>query len=364
MSELHKQIKTVFHDGVTSDEKDVQVVFYDEYIEITEIADGKKHRWEYAKIEVEEAPIDGRKGLISCSDEKYARLYLEADDFKEVKRRIPRSKSKALRLTAGILVAMAAIIGLVFFLIPALAPVVLPHVPQSWDKKLGDYAARYFIDSSELCSSPEADAQLQKVAELLAQDDNEFELEFLVQRSEVVNAFALPGGKIVIFSELIKQAESQEELLGVLAHEAAHVHYRHGTERMLRHLMSALIIDTLTGGAGTVAYAGTQMHALKYGQAQELESDSHAIKELHRLNVEPTKMADFFQRMNEKAKTKNGDEGILAELEEYISSHPSDTARIDNIHTLSEKLKAGSGKFAAQKLWTDKEWRKIKQICN
>ena len=354
-----EQIHAAFHDGITSDEKQVVVNVHDDFLEIT--GADTNHIWVYGDIEIEERPSDGRIGSISSTNEPDARLYLPSAEFKKITSKIPRSKSKALRLSFWITAGIACIIAAVFFVIPALAPIVLPHMPKSWDEGLGEYASKYFVDESAQCNSLAGNLALNKIGSKLGVEDNDFKLNISVQRSEMINAFALPGGRVLVHSALIDDVKSQEELIGVLAHEAAHVHFRHGSERMLRSVMTTIVIDTLTGGAGSAVYLGSEYMMMNYGQDQESAADLWAVERLAKMNVEPSKMADFFTRMElEMAESEDGE--MLDKISEYVSTHPSNKKRAQDIEDLAIKLKGDD--FIAKQLLSDKEWQDIKQICN
>jgi Zn-dependent protease with chaperone function len=358
-----QQNYTIFYDGATSEQQSVQVNLRDGFLEIIKRATGEKISWNYPEIEIEEKPHDDRDGVISYSKTPHARLYLDAETFREIIRKIPKSKSKALRLSLMIFIAVFAIIGLVFFAIPALAPVLLPKIPTSWDKKLGDYAARYFIDKEKICTSAEGDAALKKIASAISADNFDYELKLYIQKDDMVNAFALPGGKIVIFSKLLDEIESQDELVGILAHEAAHVQLRHGTANMMRYILTSFVIDIFTGGGGTAIYLGYQFHNLKYSQELESEADAWAVAKLHNLQIDSTAFAALFSRMKQKKEAASAND-LKDNILEYLSTHPSDSKRIDGINMIAKELHKNGRAEKYRQILSIQEWQEIKQICN
>ena len=95
-----------------------------------------------------------------------------------------------------------------------------------------------FLARQEIINEGPAVAAVQEMTHRLTEaiPENPYTFEITVVKSDVVNAFALPGGYIVVFTGLMKKAESPEEVSGVLAHELNHVLQRHGLERIVKQL--------------------------------------------------------------------------------------------------------------------------------
>jgi predicted Zn-dependent protease len=155
--------------------------------------------------------------------------------------------------------------------------------------------------------------------------ENPYTFELTVVKSDVVNAFALPGGYIVVFTGLMKKADSPEEVAGVLAHELNHVLQRHGLERIVKQLGFVAVVSIVLGNpqgvGGIMKQLGVELMTLKFGRAQETEADVTGLQLLHRAKIDPAGMITFFQRLSEK------DDGRV----EWLSTHPMSSARADRL---------------------------------
>nr|MBI3612912.1 M48 family metallopeptidase [Nitrospirota bacterium] len=107
------------------------------------------------------------------------------------------------------------------------------RIPTEWEQPIGEAARSQFLAGQTVVKEGPAVAALQEITKRLADaaSGNPYKFEVTVVRSDIVNAFALPGGYVVVFTGLLKKAESPEEVAGVLAHELNHVLLRHGLER-------------------------------------------------------------------------------------------------------------------------------------
>src|SRR5690606_36535147 len=119
--------------------------------------------------------------------------------------------------------------------VPALAAHLAGSVPRSWEERLGERDAAELTAGAGPCRDPALDRAIGAMTAALARAagaaPGTFRLH--VVDDSLVNAFALPGGSIILFRGLIERAESPDELAGVLAHEMQHVLLRHSTQALL-----------------------------------------------------------------------------------------------------------------------------------
>jgi len=169
----------------------------------------------------------------------------------------------------------------------------------------------------------------------------------------MVNAFALPGGAIMVTDELIDLTRTPDELSAVIAHEAAHVEKRHVMQGVWRSFGFGVLLDAAVGG-GTGA--GQQLillmgsaSNLRYSRAAEAEADLGGQDLLAAQGLSSQGMAPFFKRLAVKS------EGKDAELvKELISDHP-DTLR----RAVASAARARPGAAA----FTPQEWTAVKAAC-
>jgi predicted Zn-dependent protease len=127
-----------------------------------------------------------------------------------------------------------------------------------------------------------------------------YSYEFVVVPAHEINAFALPGGLVVVFSGLIETLETPEELAAVLAHEIQHVEHRHGLKQHYKTLGSLALFTMLFGVAqdsGTLM--GAQIMSMKYGRAIETEADIGGARLLARAGVSPKVMVKMLRKLDE-----------------------------------------------------------------
>lgn len=221
---------------------------------------------------------------------------------------------------------LASVLGL-WFGSDLLVELAVDRIPIEWERKLGESAYHDFLARQEVMKEGPAVAAVTEMTHRLTDQipENPYTFEISVVKSDVVNAFALPGGYIVVFTGLMKKAESPEEVAGVLAHELNHVLQRHGLERIVKQLGFVAVLSIVLGNppglGGVLKQLGVELMTLKFGRAQETEADLTGLQLLYRAKIDPSGMITFFQRLSEK------DEGRV----EWLSTHPMSSARADRL---------------------------------
>ncbi|MBS0149907.1 MAG: M48 family metallopeptidase [Nitrospira sp.] len=243
----------------------------------------------------------------------------------------------------------AVILGL-WFGSDVLVELAVNRIPIEWEQKLGESAYREFLAGQDVMKEGIAVDAVKEMTQRLASQvpNNPYRFDVTVVRSDVVNAFALPGGYVVVFTGLMKKAESPEEVAGVLAHELNHVLRRHGLERIIKQLGFVAVVSIVLGNppglGGAMKQFGIELMTLKFGRAQETEADTTGLDLLYRAKIHPEGMITFFQRLTEK------DEGRV----EWLSTHPMSSARADHLKArLAEMPKQQSEPFSF-------EWTKVR----
>jgi Zn-dependent protease with chaperone function len=221
---------------------------------------------------------------------------------------------------------LATVLGL-WFGSDLLVELAVSRIPIEWEQKLGESAYRDFLTHQEVMKEGSAVAALGEMTQRLTEQipNNPYKFDVTVVKSDVINAFALPGGYVVVFTGLMKKAESGEEVAGVLSHELNHVLQRHGLERILKNLglltVVAIVLGDQQGLVGMMKQLGVELLTLKFGREQETEADVTGLQLLQRAKIDPSGMIRFFERLSEK------DQGRM----EWLSTHPMSTARADRL---------------------------------
>ena len=223
-------------------------------------------------------------------------------------------------------VILATVMGF-WFGSDLLVELAVSRIPVEWEEKLGESAYRDFLSHQEVMTEGPAVTALGEMTHRLTEQipNSPYKFEVTVVKSDVINAFALPGGYVVVFTGLMKKAESGEEVAGVLSHELNHVLQRHGLERIVKNLglmtVAAIIFGNHQGLVGMMKQLGVELFTLKFGREQETEADLTGLQLLQRAKIDPSGMIRFFERLSEK------DEGRM----EWLSTHPMSTARAERL---------------------------------
>lgn len=246
---------------------------------------------------------------------------------------------------------LVVVLGL-WFGSDALVELAVNRIPVEWEQKLGESAYREFLAGQDVTKDGLAVAAVKEMTQRLASHvpNNPYRFEVTVVKSDVVNAFALPGGYVVVFTGLMKKAESPEEVAGVLSHELNHVLQRHGLERIIKQLGFVAVVSIVLGNppglGGVMKQLGVELMTLKFGRTQETEADTTGLDLLYRAKINPEGMITFFQRLAEK------DEGRV----EWLSTHPMSSARADHLKArLAEMPKQKAEPFSF-------EWPKVREV--
>ncbi len=159
--------------------------------------------------------------------------------------------------------------------------------------------------------------------------------EVVVFKSDQVNAFALPGGKIGVYTGLLKAAQNADQLAAVVGHEIGHVLARHGSERVSQTLAAQGLLTAGGIVAGTeskrnqiilgLAGVGAQVGLLYYSRDQESESDLIGLDLMARAGFDPRQSVNLWQNM----KAASGG----AAPPEFLSTHPSNERRIRDLQS-------------------------------
>lgn len=234
------------------------------------------------------------------------------------------------------LVILVAIIGIVIaslsllkYGVPVAAKYVAMATPPEMEHDLGkqtldalDHEALGYFGASAL-----ADTKQKSITHALANLCNKtgncpkYQLNFRKSPKIGANAFALPGGYIVITDELVALAKNDDEITAVLAHELGHVKERHALRQTLQGTISGLIIIVITGDVSSIA-AGLPaiMLNMSYSRDLELDADAYALQSLKIACLPSKSFATILLRL-EKSHSD-------VSVPEMISSHPDTKVRV------------------------------------
>ena len=187
------------------------------------------------------------------------------------------------RSAVEFIIVILIIVGGILFLASSsawMARMAVHSVPLSVDKKIGQAGWVQMSLGKKQCTSIASKEFLEAIMHpLLAQIESDFEFEYAIVDNDSVNAFALPGGFLMINYGLIQKAESGEEIAGVMAHEISHATLRHSVELILRQLGRKVLIAFVLGfgDVSTLIDYGSALTELKYQRNQESAADDLSL---------------------------------------------------------------------------------------
>lgn len=167
-----------------------------------------------------------------------------------------------------------------------------------------------------------------------------FEWEVFILDSDVLNAFATPGGKVYVYKGLIKYLDNEAQLAGVVGHEIGHADARHSVKQMTKNQGLGIISDMIMGKNSSelmklVSVTATNLGGLAFSREDEYEADALGVKYLSHTDYDPLEVGGFFEKLINDKQTSG-------EAIEFLSTHPASDNRVANIH--AEWVKNGSKK--------------------
>jgi predicted Zn-dependent protease len=212
-------------------------------------------------------------------------------------------------------------------------------VSESQEVAMGKEADPQIVAQYGLYDDEELSVFIDNLGQALARKSHRPQLDytFRVLDSEIVNAFALPGGYVYVTRGILAHFNSEDELAGVLGHEIGHVVARHGAEQMSRQQLAGLglglgaaVLKDLEEFAEAAGF-GVQLLLLRYSRGQESESDRLGVEYSTRLGYDSHRMATFFQTL------KRMSEQSGQSLPSFMSTHPDPGDRETTVHALTEE---------------------------
>jgi beta-barrel assembly-enhancing protease len=317
------------------------------------------HRVEIASLRMREIGID-QSGLELAWDTAEGVRAVHVTDVDAV--RMMRSES-ALRSTPQMLalrssqqrqkagrtigwtalgaVILLPIVLLVVFLWQAdrIALAVAERIPVTQEVQLGEHAFNSMRGTLKLQESGAAHEAVQTLGARLTKRSR-YTYRFHVAKHDAINAFALPGGIIVVHTGLIEATRRPEELAGVLAHEIQHVEQRHSLQAAIKNLGLRALWLLVAGDAygSLLGQAAVELTTLTFSRSAESQADARAFDALVANGIDPGGMADFFSVLSEQ-------EGNTPA---FLSTHPAGTEREKILRNRQTEL--GQRQFAALQL--------------
>ena len=210
------------------------------------------------------------------------------------------------------------------FLVPWIASALAGRFPLSYEKTIGDQTFNAMKN--------DFDVDIKKttyINEFFTQMNvpSKYNVQIVVVKGDVVNAFALPGGRIVVYEKLINKLNSYPELAALLAHEFTHVENRHTIKTLFRQLGAKIFLSLVLGDAtavgGVIINNADDLQSLSYSRALEKEADENGARLLADRKINCDGFIRLFEVLKKEVKG--------TEPSEWVSSHPNLNKRIEKI---------------------------------
>jgi predicted Zn-dependent protease len=260
--------------------------------------------------------------------------------------RVEQSSSRHRRVVGGIV--WVFVLGL---LACQTAPITgrqqIMLVSSDEENRLGIEAYEKILQEEKVSHDPQLNALVQRVGARIAAVVNrpDFAWEFHVIDKDAANAFALPGGKVAVYTGILQYTQTETGLAVVLGHEVAHALARHGGERMSRSMIAQLGLTAVQTGLNTNNPTIVQGIALAYGvgvelpfdRGQESEADHIGLILMAKAGYDPRQAIPFWEQMSSANQSKGAPE--------FLSTHPSGDTRIKQLRQwMPEALQYYSGR--------------------
>lgn len=262
-------------------------------------------------------------------------------------------------------IATAALVSVIFayvYGVPLLARSLVNFVPPVWEQQMGDTVASQMETTLKesgdfaICdSNPNslANRALTRFGAAALGTGSPFALDIKVVRTDIANAFALPGGRVYFFSALLDRAATPDEFAGVLAHEIGHVVHRHAMEGLIASAGTGALVGFILGdmtGISIAAALGSTLIDTHFSREAESQADAYAAQVASRMDFQPAGLADLLNRVAE-------DDDFSKALA-LFSTHPLTEDRRLHMEALTRENPAG-----LEPAFTAEEWLAIKNMC-
>ena len=325
------EAEAVLYDGRTSRPIDAVVRIREQGV-LEVDADGERFLW---PLEDKDLQWERSRALLRLSFGHHPRKVLIvreaafirsfADHMQRAGRRGVYDRVLSLARGGPLLFFLGTVVVLVLgylYAIPWGAEHLTLLLPRSLDTRSGN--AVYDVMSDELDLDSARSTALQRFGDQL-QLSPHYTLQYHVVHDDQVNAFALPGGHIVVFTGILDKLERPEELAALLAHEATHVEDRHSMRMLVRQASSyvflSLLLGDVNGVVAVVAQNADNIRNLSYSRDLESKADLEGMQHLVANGVDPHGMVDLLKLLREEA--SDVPQGVS-----FLSSHPLTAQRI------------------------------------
>jgi beta-barrel assembly-enhancing protease len=232
-----------------------------------------------------------------------------------------------------IILVSSALISVYVFALPWIAEQAVLSLPMAYEVKFGDKVYDSLITNEKI------DKKKSKALTQFAQNidfETKYPLKFTVIDDDQVNAFALPGGHVVVYTEMLDKLQKPEQLVALLGHEVSHIKNKHSLKNMGREFSGKIFLGLIFGDAGGMLdFAFDKAHSiagLSYSRNMETEADLKGLEVMSHNKLDSQGMVGLMQIL-QKEEQKTG-----MSIPAYLSTHPMTKKRLANIQKAPQPI--------------------------
>jgi Zn-dependent protease with chaperone function len=261
-----------------------------------------------------------------------------------------------LTLSGWILVVSAGLLTvlMMFFTIGAdwLSGSLARLIPVSAEAQIGQTFFEQTLSHSPINRDSATVAVLDKCARTVEGFSNgrAYSFRVVIVEDSIKNAFALPGGYIVVYRGILDMMDNQDELFGLLSHESGHVYLQHGFKRIIRSALIGISVAVIFGDVGGISAIlldnSQSLLNLAHDRGEESAADNFGFEVLTKKGADTFGIVTLFEKLD----NADGDAQLLS----FLSTHPETRARVT-------ELRKKQPRHSSKKFLSDAEWRQLKQ---
>lgn len=239
---------------------------------------------------------------------------------------------------------LAAILLFYFFILPWLVDRAAMNFPKEQEIALGAELKKQYLLAERI------DTQKTRLLNEFASKldlGKDYPADYTFINADIVNAYALPGGPIVVYAGIIRKMKTPEELAGILAHERSHVLRHHSTRSIFQNVSGVLLINLVLGDASSfinlIAQSGQQIQQLSYSREIEVEADREGLQLLLKNDINPKGMLSLLEKLKH--------ENAGSSVPEFLRTHPLPDTRIEALKKLIVNHSESSTHSELDSIW-------------
>jgi len=297
-----------------------------------------------------------KKCSLLCQDSELLENLLAINHLPETKailselQKKQRQKLKGEKYRVPLYLAyIAAFFFSTYFMYSYSVPMIADTIPYEWEKEIGGFAFENYQTGKSVIKNSTVNAAMDAIVKRIDKfDDSDITYDVIVIDAEMVNAFAFPGGYVVVTSGLINNSEKPEEVAAVLSHELTHVLERHGMRKLVRQAGLGVLIGTVFGDVSALTQLmelSSHLDSLSFDRSQERHADDGGIKIMQAADISPKHLVSFFNKIKEL-------DSATGDIPEIFRTHPLTDERIKRVSAAAEPN---------QSFEFDLDWGKVKK---